>query len=258
VVADLTEQNLLIQEREQSRVDIETLTAERDLRERFVNTLSHDLRNPLSAVKTSAQMIARTACENSRHPDLAQRIVNAVTRADQMLTDLLDASRIKAGQSLPMEISRWDMGELVEEVCEELATIHGSRFVRHIEGPAIGYWDRDLLRRAIENLAINAVKYGSRNTQITFTVKQSSERVQVSVGNLGNPIEPEDLSTLFDPFYRAKSAKASKQEGWGIGLTLVRGVSEAHGGTVRVQSSPVSGTIFTISLPRDAQSSSLR
>jgi signal transduction histidine kinase len=103
------------------------------------------------------------------------------------------------------------------------------------------------------NLGTNALKYGVPGTPIVFDVVGDEEGACVSLHNEGVPIPPEDQATLFEPFTRTPVSEAGNVGGWGLGLALVRGCAEAHGGTVEVESSPHEGTSFTIRLPRDAR-----
>jgi signal transduction histidine kinase len=109
------------------------------------------------------------------------------------------------------------------------------------------------LRRVIENLISNAAKYGSPTGPITLTLEKRASEIDISVHNVGNPLPREELLQLFDPFHRSSTADASPHVGWGLGLTLVRGVAEAHGGRVHVESTPEAGTTFTLSLPLDSR-----
>jgi signal transduction histidine kinase len=107
----------------------------------------------------------------------------------------------------------------------------------------------------IENLAQNAVKYGRSKTDISIeiSVDPDLDRVSLSVHNVGNPIPPEERQHLFDRFHRAPSAIVGGQKGWGLGLLLVRGIADALGGKVSVESSPEKGTTFEVFLPRDSR-----
>ncbi len=247
VISDLTERDLRVQEKEQSRIDVESLRSEKELRDRFVSTLSHDLRTPLAAAKAGAQLIGKVPCENDRHRILSSRIANAVDRADLMLTDLLDVSRIKSGQFLTLETSEIHLNELLDQIKDDFDTTHGPRLQLDLNQEIRGFWDGSKLRRAIDNLLTNAVKYGSKSEAIKIGATEKSNRVLISVANKGPTIETSELEALFHPFHRSRTA-AGKQ-GWGLGLTLVRGVAEAHGGSVKVQSDPESGTVFTIEIP---------
>jgi signal transduction histidine kinase len=101
----------------------------------------------------------------------------------------------------------------------------------------------------IENLAGNAVKYGAKDTPITLSLKHLGAHVELRVHNFGGELSPDDQKGLFDLFQRTRTAIASGQKGWGIGLTLVKGIVEAHGGRVSVKSGPGLGTAFIVSLP---------
>lgn len=233
----------------QSKRDLEEIKLERDLRESFVATLSHDLRTPMTAAKISAQLVLRQPDLSDAAQKLVNRIGTGIDRMDQMIRDLLDANLIRAGGRLPIVPAACDLQEVVGNTLEELATMHGDRFQLRCEGPALGMWDAQALRRVVENLASNAIKYGSAYGRVLVTIEDRGEEVSLSVHNEGNPLSPEDQTNLFEPYIRAASARASGQKGWGLGLTLVRGVAQAHGGSVRVSSSPAAGTTFTVTFP---------
>jgi PAS domain S-box-containing protein len=253
VVQDLTERSLLVRERDLSRSAVENFRMEREVRERFIAMVSHDLRTPLTAAKASAQLILRKPEAHTRHLELASRVVSNLERLDRMVTDLLDASRLREGQALSLELSLFDLLELAQEVAEELATVHGDRFIVHADEKVEGYWSREALRRVLENLATNAVKYGEPGTPITFSVHRGEHRAGLRVINLGKGMSPETQASLFEYFQRGVEAESGPQPGWGVGLTVVRGVVEALGGTVGVMSTPSSGTSFLVDLPIDSR-----
>jgi signal transduction histidine kinase len=117
---------------------------------------------------------------------------------------------------------------------------------------AKGWWDREAIKRAIENMVGNAVKYGAPHTPIRLKVESQNERVFLSVHNQGDPIPPEQIEGIFQVFGRAVAAKEGNKEGWGIGLSYVRNVAESHGGSVAVDSAAGRGTTFMIDIPKDA------
>lgn len=223
------------------------------IREQLTVGLTHDLRGPLTAVRASAGMILR------RGPDeetakWAARIVQNIDRADTMIRDLLDTSRLRAGERLALDLAECELVAIVRDAVSQLETMHGERFVvvAHDE-PLTGVWSAEALRRAIENLCTNAVKYGAADRPITVSVKSLSGRAIIDVHNHGSYIPAEELGNLFQAFQRTVSAKQSGKRGWGIGLALVRGVAEAHGGSIGVDSLPEKGTSFSIDIPLDAR-----
>lgn len=236
--------------REEAETTLSQLKLERELREQFVSSLSHDLRTPLTAAKMSAQLIPRQPHLPDKVYSLAARVRQNIDRADQMITDLLDTNRIRAGQGLPIEVSDCELRQVVADTLEELSSVHGERFHLQGEKQLEGRWDARALRRLVENLCGNAIKYGDGTRQVTVSLEQHGDEVELAVHNWGNAIPPEEQQQLFQYFARTKSAEASGKKGWGIGLTLVKGVAEAHGGSVRVESTPEKGTLFRVRLPR--------
>jgi signal transduction histidine kinase len=168
-----------------------------------------------------------------------------------MLVDLLDASRLGAGRGLALELHDCDLVQLAREVAADFTAQHGARFVVTAETKVTGFWNADALRRILENLVSNAVKYGDRTTPITIRLRARDDRRIVFVHNFGPTIEMTDQAELFRPFHRARTAEASAQTGWGLGLALVRGLVEALRGEVMLASYPNEGTTFTVDLPAD-------
>ncbi|RYZ17832.1 MAG: GAF domain-containing sensor histidine kinase [Myxococcaceae bacterium] len=239
------------------RDQIRKLKAEQNLRETFVAALTHDLRTPLTASKLSVQLLGR------RHADLPSvqtsvaRVSASLDRAERMIQNLLDASRIKAGKRVSLELSECDLHTVAAQTLDELAAVYPERFVLKAEGMFTMRADPLGLRRIVENLASNAAKYGAPGTPIEVVLGRSGEHATLQVINQGNPIAGDELLNIFEPFHRSRSATESAQKGWGLGLPLVRGFAEAHGGKVTVTSSAEAGTCFTITLPLQATSPDL-
>lgn len=233
---------------------LKSLQEERELRENFVSILSHDLRTPLTAARMSAQLLLRQRENPGSLEKLTGRIIDNLDRADDMIRNLLDANRIKAGETLPITVEPCVANRIIREALDNLTTIYGNRFVFEESSNIDGYWDPDALRRVIENLCGNAVKYGS-DREITVALRELKNEVeiQISVHNWGAPIPSEELEELFQHFRRRKSEGTEGHRGWGIGLTLVRGIAEAHGGKAFAESSENAGTTFNVRLPRDAR-----
>ncbi|MGE6759786.1 ATP-binding protein [Corallococcus interemptor] len=232
---------------------VEALETERGLREQFVNVLAHDLRGPLSSAKMGAHALLRAPEKLEARRDLALRIDRNIERADQMVRDLLDANRIQAGQRLPLRLDRCDLGRIAYDVVEELTVLHGECFVLEAQEHVRGIWSAEELRRALWNLGTNAFKYGAAGSPITFTVTSDGTQAQASVHNRGPVIAPADQEAIFKPLIRTRSAKTGPSKGWGLGLTLVWGCAQAHGGRVELTSDADTGTTFRLVLPCDAR-----
>ena len=225
--------------------------AQSAFREQFVATLAHDLRNPLAAASMSAQLI-RHIRDFEKIDHNAQKIIENLGRIDQMIQELLDTVVFQGGQRLVLHPSNFDIAEVVREVCDMSAAVHGPRF--EITGNTInGWWGREAIKRALENLIGNAVKYGAPDTPIRIAYQAVHERMLLSVHNQGEPIAPDQVESVFQVFRRAKAAKEGDKQGWGIGLPYVRSVAESHGGSIDVDSARERGTTFSIDIPIDSR-----
>lgn len=220
-----------------------------DIQQKFVNTLTHDLKNPITVAKMNAEMILRQAGTPPTLFKFVDRIVGSLNRLQAMIHDLLDVSRIRNGENLALQFAPCDLRLVMREVVAEMSLLHGDRFQLNCDAPVKGVWSGDGIRRAVENLMVNAVKYGAPNSPITLFVKQSDLGIELKVHNEGTPIPEKDVPQLFQYFRRSKSAQEGTQTGWGLGLTLVKGVVDAHQGQVRVESSRERGTSFILEIP---------
>ena len=246
--------NERVRELVQAQAFVKNLEQERDLRDQFVSILTHDLRTPLTAAKMSAQVILRQPEKIEKNHILARKVVKSIDRMDQMIKDLLDANRIRAGEPLTFSMNECDMRYIALTALRDLGISYGDRFMLETDRECInGYWNEESMRRVIENLVNNAVKYGSPQELITVSIEQLDDLVQIKVHNAGNSISKADQVNLFQPFHRTNSAKNGEKKGWGLGLTLVRGVAQAHGGSVKVESSEQEGTSFIVTIPRDSR-----
>jgi signal transduction histidine kinase len=221
------------------------------LRERFMAALTHDLRNPLSTANVAAEIIKRTS-DVTKIKELAERITDNLARMDAMIRDLLDSMIFQSGERLRLRLEECDAMEIAREVCEQFTAMHGPRFT--LAGEAVkGWWDRQTMKRAIENLVGNALKYGAPDTPIRIGIEMQHGRMMLAVHNEGEPIPPEQIECIFQVFQRAVAAKEGDKPGWGIGLPYVRSVAESHGGSVSVDSAMGRGTTFMLDLPLDAR-----
>ncbi|MGZ3696432.1 MAG: sensor histidine kinase, partial [Bdellovibrionota bacterium] len=240
IITDLTEQAV-------NDAAVEFAKVQKKVSEEFTATLSHDLRTPMTAAKMSAQIIFRDPAISEVSRKNAARIINGLGRMDSMIQDLLDSERVKAGQLLHVKFSDCEPAAIAKEVIEQMMVIHGDRFVLSVDGNIQACWNSDLYRRALENLIGNAVKYGDAIAKVTVAIRREKDAVVTIIHNEGKPIPKTEQSTLFERFKRSNSTQKNEKRGWGIGLTLVLGAVQAHGGTVSVESSEGKGTSFIMS-----------
>jgi signal transduction histidine kinase len=240
-------------ERGQARSALDNLQIEKAVREQFVFTLSHDLRTPITSAKAAAELIVRDPRDTKQVAALAFRVIDDLSRSDRMIRDLLDANRIRAGEKMQLEAEEIELISLIKETLGNLSRVYGDRFVLKADHEITGFWSGKDLERSLENLAINAVKYGAADTPIEVRVADLNDKVSLSVHNFGSLITPEEQESLFQPFTRIQSAIGKGAKGWGLGLTLVLGITESHGGTIEVKSDAEKGTTFTMIIPKDSR-----
>jgi signal transduction histidine kinase len=214
--------------------------------------VTHDVRNPLSAARALAQLIVQRKMEPSRQEELAGKAIDSLNRADAMIQSLLDFNRIRSGNRIGLRFESCDLRNELQKTVEELALVHKRRLDLDAPAPCPGMWSREGIRRLVENLVNNAVKYGDKSAPIRLKLLQLPADVELSVHNEGKALSAEEQETLFEPFKRTKSAEKGGEQGWGLGLTLVRGVAQAHGGDVSVRSRAGEGTTFVVRMPRRA------
>jgi signal transduction histidine kinase len=221
-----------------------------DLRHKVAAALSHDMRTPLSVIANGAQLIG-IAPDMSMARDVAMKITSNATRLDKMMAELLDTLTFQGGARMPLHLTRFDILELVEEACEQYANGRDDDIDFEGSGESVtGYWCRSSMRRALENLVNNAMKYGD-GKKITIMARQTRGRMMLSVHNEGNPIPQAQHDRIFE--YLRREAGPLGASGWGIGLPFVKAVAENHGGSVSVDSAPKLGTTFLIDVPIDCR-----
>jgi signal transduction histidine kinase len=229
------------------------LEEEQDIRDSFVSMLTHDLKVPLTTAKINAQQILKPEQTRESIQPLAESIVLYISRAEQMVSDLFDANCLRNGEILSLKLEDVDLGVLLQATLDSLALIYGDRFVVSCPDKIEGHWDRRYVRTIIENLAIHAVRFGDPQNKISVMSRKSDETVFLDVHNKGIPIDPLEQQTLLQQTRRIQRARGAKKVNLGVGLTVVRGVVEAHGGAIQMRSELELGTVFTVTLPVDSR-----
>lgn len=236
------------------RAEIAQLAAQREsseMRQMVAAAVTHDLRSPLHAAMLTGQLLERLVSDPAALAAIS-RLQRSHRRLERLFRSLLDSLVVGAGQQLAFRPSRFGMDALVREVVAENEGVLAARVT--CEGAAEGWWDRDALFRVIENLLLNAVKYGEPATSIACRILTGAgARVFVTVANRGAPIPAAEWETIFEAFARRDAVRQSGPLGWGVGLAYARSVARSHGGNVRVAASGPDGTVFELELPVDAR-----
>jgi signal transduction histidine kinase len=220
-------------------------------KERFLAILGHDLRSPLSAIIASSAFMVETGELREPNFTLASRIVTSARRMDKMVADLLDFTRTRFGDSIPIVRADTDVRAILHEVVTEVAASYPSSTLQVETGGNLrGQWDSARLAQALTNLLANAVHHGSDKSPVKVVAHGERNEVVISVQNDGPVIPEKDLSQLFEAMKHARGDSARDRRHLGLGLYIVDKIVAAHSGTIDVRSSREDGTSFTVHLPR--------
>ena len=223
----------------------------------FVATVSHELRTPLAVIRSAAQNLSAGVVHE---PEQARRYGDLIENEGKRLTDMVEQVLEFAGLSGnrgPRLAPVADIGGLVKDAvasCDALFAAQGFSVQVDVANdlPTV-LADEDAMRRALNNLLSNALKYGADGRWINVVARRAigkgRDEVQISVSDRGLGIESQDLAHLFEPFYRGRRAVERQIHGNGLGLSLVKRIVESHGGRITVKSAPGAGATFVLHLP---------
>jgi len=222
------------------------------IRRTFLAILAHDLRNPLNAISLSAQL---ASCNDSLLPDsrdALSQIEHSVQAISRLISDLTDFASTGLGAAMPLTPAPLNLELLCRETVREIQAVSPARkIVCDAQGNLALTGDAARLRQVISNLLGNAIQHGSPDSPIMVSLAGEDSHVVLVVGNGGEPIPADLLSTIFDPLVRGNVSKEPRRQGSiGLGLYIVRMIVTAHGGSVEVTSSASAGTRFSVRLPR--------
>ncbi len=225
-------------------------------RDMFLAILSHDLRNPLNSIGMTAHMVPLVCKDPAEAIACSHQITRNVSVMERMIADLLDYTRTRLGAGMPVKPARFDLGDLGSEVFNEFRTSNPERDIQYrAQGDLNGLWDSDRIRQAVSNLLGNAIQHGSADFPVTLSLRGETSNVLIEIHSGGEPIPPGELPRIFDPLIRGSSAEhptTNRPGSIGMGLYIAREVVKSHGGRIEVTSTKNEGTLFTISLPREA------
>ncbi len=218
----------------------------------FLGVLSHDLRNPLGAIMMSATVMMTTEGPDWPQQKTAARILNAGTRMDGLIGDLVDFTRTRLGSGIPIRRLAMNMETICRQTVDEITAFHPHRAVNvTASGDLHGSWDSGRIGQALSNLCGNAFQHGTDNAPVDVAVRGEADHVIVAVHNKGRVIPKDQLHDIFNPFKQLdpNSKKPTDARSIGLGLYIVQAIVVAHEGTIDVESNE-GGTTFTLRLPR--------
>ena len=223
-------------------------------REDFIRTISHDLRNPLTAIAGHAQLLRYLLSqkEMQREADSAQAIITSTKRMNSMIQDLVESTRLEAGK-LEMRKEPTDLLQLLVSLVERAGTPEERARIKlqfsEWVPPVLA--DPERLERVVVNLITNALKYSPPDLPVTVRLERQNGEVVITVADRGKGIPVEEQPYLFERFYRARTGR--RVEGLGLGLYIARLIVEAHQGRIWVKSEEGKGSTFYVALPVEKQ-----
>ncbi len=234
-----------------------------EMRSNFVAGVSHELRAPIAAMRLMTESLERgTIADGDRQREYVRVIGQECRRLSSLVENVLDFSRIDQGRR-QYTFEAADLEAVVARTVELMrpcADQHQVTLVS-VAGSAAGgvgrrRVDREALQQALVNLVDNAIKHSPAGAEVVVGLEAEPSAVRLFVDDHGPGIPAEEQERIFDPFYRRGSELRRETQGIGIGLSIAKQIVEAHGGRIVVQSSPASGTRFTIALPVAAEPAS--
>ena len=223
------------------------------VRQEFVANVSHELRTPLSLIKSAAETLIDGGKDDpvvtSRFLEIIDKHANRLTL---LIDDLLLLARLDSGR-IELNLRPVSLQSAAQDALDDAALIARARQVsleNRVPAGVAAQADPERLRQVLANLIDNGIKYGREGGRLAVTGRAvDSARVELTVRDDGPGIPGEAKARIFERFYRVDKARSREQGGTGLGLAIVKNVVQAHGGEVRVESSPGAGTEFFITLP---------
>lgn len=254
IVQDITERKRFqaeLLDKERLNVALEKERELRLLKDRFISVMSHELRTPLTAIQLAADMLRKygdRATEAEKRESL-ETIEAQVRNLSELVADVMSISKAEfMGERLNLETL--DLETYLRDILESLSFAHHRthRLVftgvdRRVEARV----DRKLLRRALDNLLNNAIKYSPAGGEVRLSLALDGDEAVIRISDQGIGIPPADLPRLFEPFHRA--ANVERLPGTGLGLVIAKQAVEMHGGSISVESAAGQGTVFIVRLP---------
>jgi PAS domain S-box-containing protein len=226
------------------------------MKNEFISTAAHELRTPLTAVMGFTELLLNQAQFGLDDPDRQQELLRTIfdkaQRLEEIVSQLLDLSRMRYGKLISLKKCCCDISALLQRVVAEYrdATDQHRFDVTLPEGPLELLADRNKLEQVLENLLSNAVKFSPQETRIRVDARVQGSRLVVTVKDQGVGMNPEQLARVFDKFYRADGSNAAVP-GLGLGMSIVKNIIESHGGEIWVESDLGQGTRVSFALPME-------
>jgi signal transduction histidine kinase len=224
-------------------------------RDMFLAVLGHDLRSPLQGIETASELLITPDLSEAARLQTAMRLKRASNTMSSLITDLLEFTRSRLGHGIPIERSPCDLRQACEEALDAIKAADPQReFLQHLSGDLRVRADCSRLRQVLSNLLSNAVQHGDQHAPVSLRACGEEDAIVLAIANSGKPIPLDALGIIFEPLVQVPNTTTDlnrrSKTSLGLGLFIAREIVHGHHGTINVQSSADTGTVFTIRLPR--------
>jgi signal transduction histidine kinase len=223
-------------------------------RDTFLAILGHDLRSPLATIAMSGTYLVNAELDSNRIRVVGGRVLRSAATMTSMVDDLLEYARTQLGGEIPVVPQLANMREICQLALDDASAAHPDcAFELHDSGNVVDYFDSSRMQQVFSNLLNNAAQYRSKDCSVLINVNGEPDAVNVEVRNRGPVIPAESIHAIFDPLVQLSVTgqdQGRPSSSIGLGLFIAREITIAHGGTITVESSEASGTVFTVRLPR--------
>jgi signal transduction histidine kinase len=247
VMLDLAGQVAAVRSLQEEREQVERLRSD------LLSTISHELRTPLTLIRTSIGLLLDSEPDEEMHLRLLRNIKQSTDRMNSLITDLLDLARLQQDR-LELSVRSIDVLELVEGAVSLMRPLLDARAQRvEVISPSpapVVPGDLRRLERVLLNLLRNANKFAPAGSMIQVIVNDDGREATVAVKDAGPGIAAEAIPHLFDQFFTDRTSSSEHNIGAGLGLPIAKGIVEAHGGRIWVESTPGAGTTVSFALPK--------
>ena len=227
-------------------------------RDTFLAILGHDLRSPLATIAMAGTFLVRPTIDQANAMQIGARVARSAATMTTMVNDLLEYARTQLGGAIPIRPLLGDIAEICRAAMDDACAAHPDCvFEIEVAGETIGDYDAPRLTQVFSNLLNNAAQYKGDEHAVTISIFGDADVTVVQVKNYGPKIPQGALAAIFDPLVQLAAVtdqKGPATTSMGLGLFIAREITTSHGGTIEVESSEESGTIFTVRLPRVALS----
>ncbi len=222
-----------------------------EINQKIISTLVHDIRSPVGVAISALEILKDYIVDDEMGLKMYTMIDRSLERSLTMISSTLDSFSTQYRSKLTLHFEKFNLSTVVTSVLTDLQQVYGNNLVKGIiDSNCVGIFAQGLLERVLENLISNAFKFGFPLSEVTVSLNEHEDSVELLVHNWGNPISKKRLAEIFESYQTTSEKVNDVSSGWGLGLSHIKLAASAHGGQVVVTSSKENGTEFKLMLKK--------